>query len=179
MNAYVFLAEGFEEIEAVTIIDVLRRGGLAVKVVAVGHGRAVTGAHGITVTADILIAEAKEADLMILPGGMPGTTNLGASEHLKAIFTQHAATDKRYAAICAAPMVLGQWGLLKGKKATCYPGCESNLTGATVVNESVVIDGDCITSRGVGTALEFALKLVELTMGSQKSQQLKDDLLVK
>lgn len=178
MLAHVFLAEGFEEVEAVTIVDVLRRGGLTVKTVATGKSRIVTGAHQIPIQADLFLAEAQGAELLVLPGGMPGTKNLGECEPLKELILKHEDDGKRFAAICAAPSVLGQLGLLRGKKATCYPGFESMLEGAEVVQDAVVVDGQVVTSRGVGTALAFSLKLVELTMGGQKASELKKALLV-
>ena len=147
-KVYVFLAEGFEEMEAVTPIDLLRRAGVDAKLVSVTGNRAVTGAHGVTYLADLLFEEIEEdADMLVLPGGLPGTTNLQAHEGLtKLLLKQHKA-HKWVAAICAAPMVLGALGIVKDRHATIYPGIEDKLIGATPLTDEVVVDGNVITSR--------------------------------
>ena len=177
---YVFLADGFEEIEALAPVDLLRRAGVETQTVSiVANRRAVTGARKIPVNADITIEEVElaKADLLVLPGGMPGTTNLAACEKLMAMvddFAKSADNSKRVAAICAAPArTLGARGLLKGKKATCYPGMESEMTGAEFVAEKVVTDGNITTSRGMGTAVEFGLELVKLLCGQAKADELR------
>ncbi len=170
---YVFFAPGFEEIEAITPVDLLRRAGLAVTTVGVG-GRQVTGAHGITLTCDIAEADAQPDDLqmLVLPGGMPGTTNLAASPVVQR-FIDHAAEQGSWlAAICAAPSVLGGRGLLRGRRATCFPGFEEQLIGATCTGSILEKDGNIITARGAGVAVDFALALVEALTDAQKAKQL-------
>ena len=159
---YVMLADGFEEIEALTVVDVLRRGEVDVKTVSLGDNIAVTGAHSIIVSADVLFDEIDEnIDMIVLPGGMPGTINLDNHAGLKNLLLK--LSDKTYlAAICAAPMVFGKLGLLKNKKATCYPSFEKYLDGAVVSTDRVCVDGKIITSRGPGTALDFAMCIVSL-----------------
>ncbi len=160
---YVFLAEGFEEIEALSVVDILRRCRLQVETVSVTESRQVCGAHGIPVTADITLAEAApdEARALILPGGVPGTDNLQACKPLAEALCRAAQEGRIVAAICAAPKVLGALGLTAAKKATCYPGYEGELTGAVPVMARVVRDGNLITSRGAGTAADFAFCLAE------------------
>ncbi len=176
---YVFLADGFEEIEALTPVDLLRRAGVEVKTVGV-TGMEVTGSHGITVKADISAADAEqeiassELEMIVLPGGMPGSTNLDASPVVEKFIEAAEKSDAHIAAICAAPMILGKRGLLKGRDATCYPGFESYLEGAKVYDAAVVVDGKYITSNGMGAALDFALQLVELLKGQAESEKLAD-----
>lgn len=164
-QVYVFLAEGFEEIEALTPVDMLRRAGIEVQTVSVMGDRKVTGSHRITVEADLTLAEAdfETAQVLVLPGGLPGTTNLGSCEKLVTELKRYAAAaDRKVAAICAAPSVLGQNGILEGKSAVCYPGWEDKLTGAQVqAGAKAVIDGNVITSRGMGTAIDFSLALIQ------------------
>lgn len=169
---YVLLAEGFEEIEALTQTDVLRRAGIAVKNVGV-TGMTVTGAHGISVRADIALSEAcrdEAADGVILPGGLPGTTNLAADDDVKALIRRMADNGKLVAAICAAPSVLGEMKLLEGRSATCYPGFEDKLIGAKISRDRVVRDGNFITSRGIGTAMDLALALTEYITGTSSEK---------
>lgn len=159
---YVILAEGFEEIEALTVTDVLRRAGVKVKNASVS-GEYVNGAHGITVKSDCLIGDALaagDAEGVILPGGMPGTINIKNSDKAKKLIKEVFEKGLLTAAICAAPSVLGEMGILSGKKCTCYPGFEGELRGGILSEEKVVADGNVITSRGPGTALLFALELV-------------------
>lgn len=169
----VLLADGFEEIEALTPVDMLRRAGK--KVVTVGiTGKTVTGAHDIAVIAD---CEPKDLphdkiECLILPGGMPGTKNLDASPETDALINRTLSDGGRLAAICAAPSVLGKRGLLRGKKATCYPSFERFLEGATTSTEKVVTDENVTTSRGAGTAMDFALELVSLLVSPEKSEEL-------
>ncbi len=171
---YVFLAEGFEEVEALTPVDILRRAGKEVVTVGVG-GKTVTGSHAIPVTADITADEAVlggELEGVILPGGMPGTLNLEKSELVnKAI---HHCADKGLllAAICAAPSVLGKAGLLKGKRAVCYDCFEKCLDGAAVGNEAVCSDGNVITACGASAALKFALAITEYLCGKEVSDNI-------
>ena len=170
----VFLADGSEEIEALTPVDMLRRAGAEVTFAGV-TGKECKCSHGVTVVTDALASECAgdEYDMVVLPGGMPGTLNLGASEDVKKITAKAYAGGKFVAAICAAPSVLGEMGLLAGKRATCYPGFEEKLTGACVVREKAVRDGNIITSCGAGAAMEFSLLLVEALYGSETSENLR------
>ena len=174
---YVFLADGFEEIEALTPVDLLRRAGVEVSLVSIYTDRkTVKGARGIVVTADLTISEANtaNADMIVLPGGMPGTVNLFECEPLMKIVDDQNKNGKRIAAICAAPAkILGVKGLLKGKKATCYPGLEKLLEGATAVTHPVVTDGNITTSRGLGTAVDLACEIITLFCGKEKSDEIR------
>ena len=167
---YVFLAEGFEEVEAITPIDLLRRAGF--KVITVGvTGKVVTGARGIPVTADIT-AENLSTDgleMIVLPGGMPGTKNLAASPEVNSMIDYCVKNDIYTAAICAAPTILGNLGLLKGRRATCYPGMEEQLIGAEKVTDRVAVDGKFITSRGAGTAVDFSYALIDALGGNSSA----------
>lgn len=158
----VFLAQGFEEIEGLTVVDLGRRAGLDVKTVSITGEKVVTGARGIPVVADVLFenADIDSADMLVLPGGMPGTKNLEAHEPLMAKVDAFAAANKYIAAICAAPTVFGHRGLLNGKNACCYPGMEGDLVGAKANENTVNIDGKIITSRGLGTAIDFSLAII-------------------
>ena len=173
-NVYVFLADGFEEIEGLTVVDLLRRAGLSVVTVSIMGRKEITGSHQIIVTADTQIEEIQvdEKDCLVLPGGMPGTRYLGGCERLKGFLMEADARKSRIAAICAAPTVLGNLGFLKGKKAVCYPGMEEGLLGAEVSREDVVTDGHITTSRGLGTAIAFALELVTLLKGREEAENL-------
>lgn len=161
-KAIVFLANGFEEIEALGTIDILRRGGIEVTTVSITEEAVVTGAHHVPVIADTTLAKAilNEADALILPGGMPGASNLNNSETVKEALLQQYREGKIVAAICAAPMVLGGLGLLKGRNATCYPGFEPQLIGANVTGEAVEVSENVITGKGPGLVMNFALALV-------------------
>lgn len=155
---YVFLADGFEELEALAPVDVLRRAGIEVKTVGV-TGKNVSGSHGITVECDITANEAVFEDLdgIILPGGLPGTTNLEADETVQKFIDYAAQNGKIIGAICAAPMILGHKGLLQGKNAVCFTGFEKELTGAHVLDRPAVRDGNIVTGWGAGGAVDFAL----------------------
>ena len=174
---YVFLAEGFEETEAITPIDMLRRCGKEVLTVGV-TGKVVRGSHNIPVECDITIDEADVGglEMIVLPGGMPGTLNLGADETVDKVIREFAAAGKLVSAICAAPSVLGQAGLLEGKKATCHPGFEDKLLGAAWLEEPVVVDGNIITSRGMGTAIAFALEIVRYFADDESVEKIKTGL---
>lgn len=179
-RACVLLANGFEEIEAITVIDVLRRAGVEVDVLSL-RGRRVTGSHGITVQADrTLRAGAAQAwDAVILPGGMPGAANLRDDGRVRGLLRAQNESGRWVAAICAAPMALGAAGVLQGRKATCYPGFESHLTGAKPQAKSVVVDRNVITSRGPGTALEFALALAGKLAGDTVAKDLRKRMLAR
>ena len=176
-----FFAEGTEEVEALASVDILRRAGADVIVCGVG-GEMRTGAHGITVKTDVTDADLSDGadfDMVVLPGGMPGAATLDKHEGLRKLILDFAAKGKPIAAICAAPMVLGKLGLLKGKKATCYPSFEQYLDGAECVNAHVVRDGNIITGMGPGAAMEFALTIVDLLVGKEKVDELVEAMCVK
>lgn len=176
----VHLAEGFEEIEAVSIIDVLRRAEFEVVVVSVTGNLVVTGAHQLKVTADKLFEEVEysETDMIILPGGMPGAKNLKNHHALRNQILDFNNSGKPLGAICAAPMVLGDLGILKGKKATCFPGFEEELKGARITGESVEQTEHIVTGKGAGVAIHFALKVVEMLKGKDAANQLGKKMVV-
>jgi 4-methyl-5(b-hydroxyethyl)-thiazole monophosphate biosynthesis len=176
----ILLADGFEEVEALTPADVLNRAGFDVQLVSVNNELLVTGAHRITVKCDLLIEQivADEAIMLILPGGMPGTNNLMASENVKRIIRDFYNKEKWIAAICAAPMILGEMDLLKGKTATCYPGYEKHLIGANVVEIPAVTDGKFITGRGIGTAMAFSLEIVKNLIDQKTADELARKMVV-
>jgi len=173
---YLFLADGFEEIEALTCVDILRRANIEILTVSISE-KNVKGAHGINVEADMLISDCGQAQMLILPGGGVGTDNLKASKPL-ADFIRTAHENGVYlAAICAAPTVFGGLGILSGKNAVCYPGLEDGLIGATVSSERVCVDGKIITSKGPGTTSEFALTLVEILKDKASADALRKGML--
>ena len=171
---HLFLANGFEEVEALFTLDVLRRAGLEVKTVAVGESKTVIGTHNIPVIADIHESELDSIvpEAIILPGGMPGTTNLEESTTVVEAIHRAMQSDSLVCAICAAPSILGIMGYLKGKNATCFPGFEEYLDGATIKNERVVKDGNIITSKGMGCAAEFSLAIVEALVSKDKADEI-------
>ena len=180
MKVYVHFANGFEEIEALTVVDILRRAGIHTETVSVSGDFMVTGAHGVPVQTDILFDEAdyENCSMIVLPGGMPGTTNLATHEGLTQKIKEFANSKKWIAAICAAPMVLGELGLLKGKTAVIYPGMEEHLINAKIGRNNVEIDEMVITSKGPGTAIEFALTLVKVLKDMSTVNQLKSAMLL-
>lgn len=167
---YVFLADGFEELEALAPVDVLRRGGVEVQTVGV-TGKTVNGSHGIPVVCDITVDEATETGLeaVVLPGGLPGTTNLEKDETVQRFLDIAYEKNLIIGAICAAPSVLGHKGFLKGKNAVCFPGFESELEGANVLNVPAVRDGNIITGWGAGGSFAFAFELLSAITGDQES----------
>ena len=177
---FVFLADGFEEIEALTPVDILRRAGLSVKTVSVMGEQVVAGAHGVPVMADMMFDEvnAEDAEMILLPGGLPGATNLDAHQGLSQMIMDFAKEEKPLAAICAAPLVFGNRGLLEGKKATCYPGFETYLKGAQYTAALVEKDGNFITGKGPGAAMEFAFAIVEKYCGMDKVNELKQGMMI-
>jgi len=176
----VLLADGFEEIEALTPVDMLRRAGLEVVTVGVSAKLAL-GSHGIAVVCDKEPSEINpdEISTVILPGGMPGSLNLDASPFTDEILNSVSNRGGRIAAICAAPLVLGRRGILKGKRATCYPGFEKELIGALVTDESVVTDGNVTTAKGMGVALEFSKELIRLIVNEEKADDLSAAIMEK
>lgn len=173
----VFLATGFEEIEALAPVDILRRAGVEVCIVGVGE-KTIIGAHGITVLCDFTDHEVlfDKVEMMVLPGGMPGAANLEACPTVQKLLEHCSKHQKWIAAICAAPFVLGHKGLLKGKSATCYPGFEKELTDAVCTGLSVECDGNVITGKGPGAALEFAFALAGALKGDSVAQKLRGDM---
>ena len=177
---YMFLADGFEEVEALCPLDVLRRAGLDVRTVAINSKIAV-GSHGIPVVCDLLCDEANlsEVTMTVFPGGMPGSLNLDASPFTDKIIKATLENRGRLAAICAAPLVLGRRGLLDGKAATCYPGFESELIGAKISEKSVVTDENITTAKGMGVALEFAKELVRVVCGEEVRDRIAASIMEK
>ena len=179
-KVYVLLAEGFEESEAVVPIDLLRRARVEVVTVSITEDPLVLSSHGIPVTADTVLSKVEDtADALFLPGGLKGTNNLKASEAVAEFIRRHLEADRYMTAICAAPTVYGEMGLLQGKKATCYPGHEDKLLGAewTGAVQTVTVDGKFITSRGMGTSLDFGLKLIEVLVSREKAQEIANQVL--
>lgn len=171
---YIFLADGYETIEALAVVDMMKRAALPIQMVSMNETKSVNTAHGIEMKADVIFAETdfSDADMLILPGGMPGTPNLESSDALMALVKEHAAAGKNVAAICAAPRILGGLGILKGKRACCYPGFEDRLEGAEVSMRPVETDGNCITSRGMGTAILFAAAIIEKLADSELAEKI-------
>ncbi len=174
----IFLADGFEEIEGLTVVDILRRAGLEAVTISVMGKKEIVGSHKICVLADALYEDTDLSGLdgVVLPGGLEGTTNLGKHEGVCGTARAFTEEGKLVAAICAAPSVLGQEGILKGRKAACYPGFEGKLEGADVVYEEVAEDGNVITSRGMGTAIPFSLRLVAYLLDEKTAEELAEKI---
>lgn len=170
----VFLADGFEEIEGLTVVDLLRRAEIEVTTVSITDDHMIHGAHGINVQADKLFEDMnyEEQDMLVLPGGMPGTLNLGKHKGLEALLRKFYQREKYLAAICAAPSVFGKYGFLNGRKATSYSGFEEALEGAEIVKDAVAVSDFVITSRGMGTAIPFSLALIEQLVGKDKAEEI-------
>lgn len=177
-KVFVFLADGFEEIEGLTVVDFLRRAEIDTVMVSVGDSKRIIGSHRIEVKADIMFHEVLEPEgsMFVLPGGMPGTLHLKEHEGLCKLLKKAYANGKYIAAICAAPTVLEACGLLEGKKATSYPAMEKELVSADYQTDKVVVDGKIITSRGMGTAIDFAAKMVEIFKGTDTKDELLDSI---
>lgn len=177
---YFFLANGFEEIEALCPLDFCRRAGIDAKTVSITNDNAVTGSHGITVLSDLTAADTLgDFDMMVLPGGMPGSTNLDESALVEKCLAYALENDKYIAAICAAPMILGKRGILRGKNAICFPGFEKYLDGAVISGEKVVLDGKVLTGAGMGVSHDFGLKIVEIFKGKETADKLCSSVLYK
>lgn len=176
---YEFLANGFEEIEALAPVDILRRGGVEVKTVSVTGNDFVESAHGVTFKADLKIEDAElgDADLLMLPGGLPGATNLNDHVGVRNALTAQAARGGSIAAICAAPLVLGSLGLLEGRRATCYPGFEKYMTGATYTEELFTIDDNIITGRGPAATLPYSYAILSLLTNEETAQSVADGMI--
>lgn len=179
-TAYVFMANGFEEIEAFTTIDVLRRAGMFVEMISVTKEEIVSGAHDVPVLCDARFEgyNLDDMDVLVLPGGMPGAGTLSDHKGVQTLVRKFMLEDKLIAAICAAPMVMGKMGLLRGKTVTCYPGFEQYLEGANVTGAPVEKDGNIITGKGPGAAFDFALKIVETLYGEAKVKELKEAMVI-
>jgi 4-methyl-5(b-hydroxyethyl)-thiazole monophosphate biosynthesis len=186
-KALVFLAEGFEEVEAVTPIDYLRRAGVEVTIAAPGGGETVTGSHGIPVKADVVLGDLVKQgravpaawDAVVLPGGLPGADNLAASAAVGSFVKEMAAAGKWVCAICASPaVVLAPLGLLEGREFTCYPGMEKTVSGARWSGRRVVMDGNVITSRGAGTAGDFAAAIIGKLVSEEAAEKISRSVLL-
>ena len=172
----VILADGFEEVEALTVVDLLRRAKIYVDTVSAAEDYIVHGAHGINVQTEDLFDEVNFVDMVVLPGGMPGTKNLEEHNGVRRVVKDFVEEGKMVAAICAAPTILGNMGLLKGKRVTCYPTMETKIQGAVLTGAPVTVDGNIITGRGVGTAIDFALKIIEILMGREKAAEIAESV---
>ena len=177
-KAAVFFGTGFEEIEALTVVDILRRADVETDMVSVMEERSVTGSHKITVEMDRLLADVDfdSVDMIVLPGGLAGTNNLEACEPLMQQVDRFVANGKVVAAICAAPRILGHRGHLKGRKACSYPSFESHLEGAEVLHQPAVIDGNIVTGRGMGASVPFGLAILEKLKGKEAAQQMAEKI---
>ena len=180
-RVYIFLADGFEEVEGLTVVDLLRRAGAETVTVSISSTREVAGAHGISVMADRVFSEVdfSGADMLVLPGGMPGTLNLKAYEPLVELLKDFYGKDGKVAAICAAPSIFSELGFLKGRKATAYPSFLEKLDCAQATEDCVVVDGNVTTSRGVGTAIDFALCLISQLAGEVKAAEIAESIVWK
>ena len=174
----VFFGTGFEEIEALTVVDILRRQGIETKMVSVMGEKTVMGSHQIPVLTDCLIEDVDfgQEDVIVLPGGLGGTKNLEACETLMEQVDAFAASGKTVCAICAAPSILGHRGLLKGKKAIAYPGFEEQLEGAEIVSEPAVRDGNIITGRGMGCSIPFALEIITYLVDQEAADAMAEKI---
>ncbi len=177
-RVYIFLADGFEDIEGLTVVDLMRRAGIHIDTVSITDTKTVTTSHGIEMKTDCIFAETdfSDADMLVLPGGMPGTKYLGEYKPLTDLLTAFYEKGGKVAAICAAPSVFAELGFLKGRKATSYPSFMERLTGAETVELPVVTDGNVTTSRGLGTAVPFALNLIAQLMGQAKADEIAESI---
>ncbi len=178
-KVYIFLADGFEDIEGLTVVDLMRRAGIEITTVSIKDTREVTTSHGITLLTDRLFKDTdfSDGDMLVLPGGMPGTVNLGAYEPLVELLKKYYAEGKKVAAICAAPSIFAKLGFLKGRRATSYPSFLDQQSGTVITEDSVVSDGNVTTSRGLGTAIDFALSLITQLEGGKKAEEIADSIL--
>ena len=178
-KVYEFLANGFEDIEALGPVDVLRRGGILVKTVSIGDSLMVESAHGVQVKADILFADAdlSDADMLLIPGGMPGARNIDEHEGVRRAVARQAEQKKLLGAICAGPMLLGHLGLLRGRRATCYPGFERELDDATYTAAPYTVDGNIVTGKGPGATLAYAYAILALLKGESVAEEVKKGMM--
>jgi 4-methyl-5(b-hydroxyethyl)-thiazole monophosphate biosynthesis len=180
-KAVIFLGTGFEEIEAISVIDILRRAEIGIESVSISKELEVSGAHNVKFIADKLFDEVNysDVDMLILPGGMPGTINLLEHEGLKKLLLKFNSENKHISAICAAPMILGKLNILNGKRATCYPGFEEDLIGAQLGADKVIEAGNIITSKGPGTAFDFAFRIVETLLNKRDADDIKKSMITR
>ena len=176
---YVFLATGFEDIEAIAPVDIMRRAGLEVQTVSITGEKVVMSAHGVGITSDLLLSDVdfSQAEMLVLPGGLPGSTNLDACKPLTSAIKRHFEAGGAIAAICAAPLVFGHLGLLEGRRATCYPGVEPELKGSSYTAAIVERDGCIITGKGPAAAFEFGYTIVDFFLGEGASQPLRKGMI--
>lgn len=179
IKVYEFIANGSEDIEALTVIDVLRRAGIDATTVSINATKEVTTSHGIKMECDACIADVdvSDADMLLLPGGLPGAYNLNECDFVRETIQKQAESGKKVGAICAAPLILGGLGILNGKKATCYPGFEDQLTGADYTNEIYTIDGNIITGCGPAATLPYSYAILEMLGESEKAAQLREGMM--
>lgn len=177
-RVYIFLADGFEDIEGLTVVDLMRRAGITIETVSIKDTKEITTSHGIQMKTDRIFAETdfSDGDMLVLPGGMPGTKYLGEHEPLTELLTEFYQKNKKLAAICAAPSVFGKLGFLKGRRATSYPSFMDRLFGAETCEDPVVVDGNVTTSRGLGTAVPFALSLIAQLKGKEKAAEIAESI---
>lgn len=180
-KVYIFLADGFEEVEGLTVVDLLRRAGIDIQMISIMGKKSVTGAHNITIEADCIFEDMDftNGEMLVLPGGMPGTTNLMKHQGLDKLLKSFDNKKKPIAAICAAPTILSNKGMLKGRDAICYEGMESEMPDANIVEAPVVVDGHITTSKGVGTAIDFALSLISKVKGKDEAKKIATQILYK
>lgn len=177
-KVYIFLADGFEDIEGLTVVDLMRRAGIEISTVSIKDTKEIDTSHGIHLFADCLFSETdfSDADMLVLPGGMPGTKYLWAYQPLRDLLKEFYGKDGKIAAICAAPSVFADLGFLHGRKATSYPSFMDKLTGAQTTEDPVVVDGNVTTSRGLGTAIDFALSLIGQLSGREKAEEIAESV---
>ena len=177
-KVYEFLANGTEEVEALITVDILRRGGVDIKMVSTTSSEYIESSHGIVIKCDQIIEDSdfSDADMLLLPGGQPGTTNLLNHEGVRKAISAHYAAGKKIGAICAAPMILGDLGILKGKKATCFPGCENGMIGAEYTRELYTIDGNIITGEGPAATFPYAYAILEMFVDKQVVENIKEGM---
>ena len=178
-KVYEFLANGFEDIEALAPVDILRRGGADIKTVSVTGSEFAESSHGVTLKADLRFEDAdlRDADMLLLPGGMPGAKNLLEHHGVRDALTAQREAGKRIGAICAAPMVLGYLRILKGRRATCYPGFEQYLEGAEYTHELVTVDGNIITGEGPAAVLPYAYRILSLLKGEESAREVEESMM--
>ena len=178
-KVYEYIADGTEEIEALTMTDVLRRAGVEVVTVSINKTAEVTMSHGVRIICDTTVAEAdvNDADMLLLPGGMPGAANLNDCEAVRTAVLRQYEQGKKVGAICAAPLILGGLGILQGKRATCYPGFESQMTGATYTKELFTVDGNVITGEGPAATLPFSYAILEMLGKGAEAEQLCEGMM--
>ena len=177
-NICIFMANGFEEIEALTVVDICRRADIKIITVSIAGRRQLLGAHAIAIHADEVYdnVDFSQMDGIVLPGGMPGTLNLKNHDGVRYVVKQYAKEGRYVGAICAAPTILKSLGVLEGRRATCYPGVEDEMEDVVLTETAVVVDENIITSQGVGTAIDFGLKLIEILDGEEKAKEIADSI---